>query len=283
MRLAGITLLAGIALLACSSKPPPRRAPYGYGPQGQPPGYAPQWSPTPGYGQPGYGQPGHGQPGYGQPGYGQPGYGQPGYGQPGYGQPGAATPSPAGSAPAPGAQPTFVAANPPEYDRCMAEDGKAAECKAALEKFAQSEPPRPLRDTYKRACDRKTKLMGCGVFKSTAVTEADHPTLELLMACELGRPESCEGVKTSSAPLQAWHQTLKASWCKKGESALCANYKQCKQPAKWECESAPGMPADAPKPCGCKPKCEGTMTMAVTGKTWPDGSPRAKFACSPQP
>lgn len=279
MRLTGISILGCILLLACNDKPPPRRpmAPYGAG-YGQ--GYGPQ-----GYGQPyGYGGPGYGQPGYGQ-GYGQPGYGAPpAQYPPGYVAPGptaappqaTATVAPAATAPAPAA-----GGKPPEYEKCMGTDGKKADCVAALEKLVQSpQPPNTIRDTYKRGCELKAKLLGCGAFKSTAVTEADHPTMELLMACEVGRTEACEEVKTSSAPLQAWSKTLRKDWCKKGENALCDNYKQCKAPTQWKCETGPATPgAQGAQACGCAPKCDGTLAVGVSSKTWPDGSQRAKFTC----
>ncbi len=289
-------LMGGLILLsACSADPPPRRpAPYGYG-----------------YGQPGYGQPGYGQPGYGQPGYGQPGYGQPGagYGQPGYGPPPAAygygpppNPAPAGTAlvgapapfPAPSTKPaetspaattTPVAQKPAEYDRCMSNDGKAADCRAALEALAKGpQPPKVMLDAYKKACDVKAKLLGCGAFKAGSVQESEQPTMEALIACESGRPEACEEVQaaspTLSPSLKAWHSTLKKGWCKKGANALCEDYHKCKSPAVFGCEAITGSAGgDQDKGCGCVPKCESGLTVTATGKTWADGSKRATFAC----
>lgn len=294
MRLAGITLLIATGVLACSSDPPRRRPvgpyggygygqpgygapgyqqqPYGYGqPQGYPPGYGPPQGYPPGYGPPPQGYP----PGYGPPPQSYP----PGYGPP----PPQPTAPPAPTAPtAAPPQPPPVAAKPAEYDTCMGESGKASDCKAALVKLAETpQPPKLIFDTYKRACDVKAKLMGCGAFKSTAVTEADHPTMEALMACEMGRPEACEDVKTGSAPLQAWHSTLKKDWCKKGANALCDNYKQCKPPAKWECGPAKDATGAQVEVCGCAPKCESAKSVVVTEKSWPDGSRRGRFQCSP--
>lgn len=170
---------------------------------------------------------------------------------------------------------------PPELDRCHADDGKAADCRAALEKLAAApQPPKLIFDTYKKACDKKAKLLGCGVFKSTAVTDADHPTMEALMACEAGRTDDCEGLKPSAAPLVAWHKTLKTDWCKKGANALCDDYRQCKS-SKWKCDAiGPG----GGQACGCAPACEGPLAVSLsTSKTWPDGSTRATFTCPSAP
>ncbi len=291
-----------IALLvvACSDKPPPRN---------------PQWQGGPGYGQPGYGQPGYGPPGGYPPGYGPQGYygrmppppsympptmqyGQPppGYPPPGYGPPPGSPQPPPGAqlppppkqpppGPPPGASPPGVTAGvalPPERDKCMGEGGKPADCQAALTKMAAGAPGDAVYDTYKRACDLKTKtLLGCGAFKSTAVTDADKPSMINLMRCETGFAEACEDVPSKAAPLKAWHTTLKTEWCKKGETAHCKSHKECKTPARYSCEAASGAAPDAPKVCGCVPKCSGAVTATNTGKTWPDGQPRGKFSCAP--
>jgi hypothetical protein len=81
-------------------------------------------------------------------------------------------------------------------------------------------------------------------------------------------------VKTKSAPLQAWLSTLKTNGCKKGETALCKNYRECKAPTQWGCVGADQ------KLCGCLPKCAGTITGTPKGRTWPDGSNRGAFTCT---
>lgn len=268
--------------LSCTvgDPPPPRRPPPGWYATPAQPGYGPYGQPQPGYG---YGAPGQPQPGYGQPGYG---YGVPAQPQPTAAAPVGTAPVAAGTNTAtPGVVVPVAGAAPPELERCTKDGGTAEDCKVALEKLAATpQPPMRIHDTYKRGCELKAKFLGCGVFKSTAITEEDRPTMELLMACEHGRSESCEDVKTKAAPLQAWLSTLKTTWCKKGETALCKNYKECKAPAKWKCEQVTigtVLPnAERPEVCGCAPKCEGNTTTVDTGKTWPDGTRRGKLTCA---
>ena len=305
MRSIGLALVVCFTL-SCSSNKPPQP---GYGQ----PGYG-----QPGYGQPSYGQPSYGQPGYGQPGYGQPGqppgqqaypgqaagYPPPGYNgrlpyfppggyPPGYGPPPGQvggqpqTYPPPQQMPPPQQPPPQIVTQPPppaispELEKCNAPTGKAADCKAALEQLAKSpQPPMRVYETYKRGCELKAKLQGCGAFKSTAITEADNGTMEALMSCENGRPEACEDVNTKSPPLKAWHTTLKAEWCKKGESIHCKIYKECKAPAVWGCEEPIGASPGTAKVCGCVPKCANGMSVFSTGKSWPDSTPRGKFNCA---
>ena len=286
MRTIGLALVACLALSCTEKKPPPPRDPSwgqpGYRPP--PPGYAPPGAQPQGYGQGQvYPQPGQPWPTRMPPPY------PPGAGYP----PGAYGPPPQQVAPPPQMPPPQQppqmmppppAASIPELDKCNSETGKAADCKAALEKLAQSpQPPGKIYDTYKRACAKKTPLQGCGAFKSTAVTDADKPAMEALMACENGRWEACEDVQTKSPPLKAWHSTLKTEGCKKGEQALCKNYKECKIPAVWGCEEAAGAVAGTPKVCGCVPKCSNGMTVIATGKSWADSTPRGKFSCNAKP
>jgi len=174
---------------------------------------------------------------------------------------------------------------PPEVDVCLGSEGKKNDCKVALERSAALGSVDNLKYAmlYKRGCDLGVQLLGCGAFKSKAVTETDNETMVALMRCELGASERCEGLSTKSAPLKAWLTTLRADWCKKGENALCKSHKECKLPSHWSCEST-GAPAAAgqetPKACGCVPRCQGGVAVAATGKTWPDGSQRAKFTCN---
>lgn len=182
-------------------------------------------------------------------------------------------PGPAFSAAVPAPPPASVA----EADKCVGADGALPDCTAALEKLGAS--PTATGDktlaVYKKACELKGKLLGCGAFKSTAVDqEKDKPTLELLTLCDAGRWEACEDVKTKSAPLQAWLATLKTNGCKKGETALCKNYRECKTPSQWGCVGADQ------KLCGCLPKCSGTVTGTPKTRTWPDGTTRGNFTCA---
>ena len=231
--------VVGLSLIGCGSEPPP------------PPQY---WAPPPPVQRPA---------------------------PPSYGMPWAVPIPPAARAlPAPVTTAAPVAdALPREHDACLSEAGTANECKAALEKLAMSPTHQDrVHDIYKRACEKKAKLLGCGVFKSTAVTEADKPAMVLLMACEGGRGEACEDVKTKTAPLVAWLSTLKTDGCKKGNTALCANYRACKKSAPWGCEA---IGPEATQVCGCMPQCSSGKPVAiVTGRTWPDGSKRAVFTCS---
>jgi hypothetical protein len=185
----------------------------------------------------------------------------------------------------PAAAPAPVAVAPAgpiaEVDKCLSDAGAAADCEAALGQIAASgQPGGALRiwDVYKKGCAKKAKLLSCAVFKSTAVTEADRPAVELLMTCEAGRPEACEDVSTKSAPLQAWLTTLKTEGCKKGHSALCKSYKECKGATQFGCR--PTTPPSGKDVCGCVPRsCEGTMSVLAASRTWPDGSARGVFRC----
>lgn len=170
-------------------------------------------------------------------------------------------------------------------DRCLAESGTAADCVAALQAIAAASPPAgphvagQVHDVYRRACAKKAKLLSCAVFKSTAVTEADKPQVELLMLCEGGRTEACEDVSTKAAPLQAWLATLKAEHCKKGHQALCKNHRECKGATQWGCRPAAGVPGEV---CGCVPRqCGGPLTVTPLARTWSDGSRRGQFSCAP--
>lgn len=289
MRTIGLALVACLALSCTEKKPPPPRNPAWGAPPGQ--GYPPAGYPPAGY-PPGYAQ-GQGQ-GYPPGAYPYPPTRMP-YPPP-QGYPGAYNPPPQQMPPPrmpppqppPQVQPPPPAASNPELDallgKCNSEAGKAADCKAALEKLSQTpQQPGKIYDTYKRACDKKTPLQGCGAFKSTAVTDADKPAMESLMACENGNWAACEDVQTKSPPLKAWHSTLKTEGCKKGEQALCKNYKECKIPAVWGCEEAAGAVAGTPKVCGCVPKCSNGMTVIAIGKSWADGTPRGKFSCNAKP
>ncbi len=185
---------------------------------------------------------------------------------------------------------------PAEHDRCLGEGGTATDCKAALAKVAMSPTHQDrVYDVYRRGCEKKAKLLGCGVFKSTAITDADKPAMTLLMACEGGRGEACEDAKTKTSPLMAWLSTLKTEGCKKGNTALCENYRACKKSEPWGCNApvgavstspVPGAPAGSPpaaaeQVCGCIPKCSSGQPVATpTGRNWPDGSKRGVFTCA---
>ncbi|MBL9022340.1 MAG: hypothetical protein JNL21_09065 [Myxococcales bacterium] len=233
-------VVALLALVSCKTSSP-RRQTYWGPPQGQ---FVPQQAPPPSYQMP------------------------------------FAVPAGAGTAPGP----AFSAAVPsapapaatPEADKCLAAGAVLADCTTALEKLgaAEASGDKTLA-VYKKACELKGKLLGCGAFKSTAVDqEKDKPTLALLAQCESGNWEMCEDVKTKSAPLQAWLSTLKTNGCKKGQMALCKNYRECKAPTQWGCIGADQ------KLCGCLPKCAGTVTGKAKKRTWPDGSTRGEFTCS---
>lgn len=248
--------------------------PYGQAPYGQPP-----------YGQPPYGQP-YGQPPYGQPPYGQP-YGQPPYGQPPYGQPQPwAQPQPAASFVAPSAAPSAAAPTPvtvlsENKIKCLGEGGTEEDCTAALKELAEGTGNDADAVTlYEKACEKKAKLLGCGAFKSKAVTAEDRPTISLLALCEFARWESCEDVVTSAPPLKAWLITLKDAGCRKNATALCKHYKACKAKTVFECRSS-GTPAV--EVCGCVPQCAGTLTWKKGTRTWPDGSQRGVFSCEASP
>lgn len=273
----GVAIHAALALCVfvaggCEGDRRSRRAAGPYGP-----GYGPGY----GYQQPGYGYP-PGYAPYGYPyGYGppQPPPQQPPPQQPPMMPPPVSTEQPPGPTPAPTVAPTPPPApvDNPEYDKCMAPDGRAADCRVALQKMTLS--PQPVGryfETYKHACAIKTKLLGCGAYKTSQSMDADRPVMEALIACEVGKPEACEGLTPSTAGLTAWHSTLKKEWCKKGESALCEDYKQCKRPAVFGCESTGASGATA---CGCVPKCAAGLKVEPTGTKWPDGSQRAKITC----
>ena len=232
-------LVVALALVACKTSSPRRQTQWGP-PQGQ---FVPRQAP----------------PNYQMPFAVPPGLGT--------------APGPAASAAVPG--PATPAATP-EADKCLAAGAGLPGRTGALEKVGASDAGRDKTlAVYKRACELKGKLLGCGAFKSTAVDpEKDKPTLDLLARCETGDWESCEDVKTKSAPLQAWLSTLKTNGCKKGETALCKNYRECKAPKQWGCIGADQ------KLCGCLPKCGGTVTGTAKKRTWPDGSTRGDFTCS---
>ncbi len=236
--------VVGLALTACSAEAPP-----------------PQWAPAPVQPQPAQTQHSYGMPwAIGIP----------------PAMRGAVPPAASASA-APVAE-----AAVPEAAQCLSDAGTASDCKTALEKLATSATQKDkVRDVYKKACEKKAKLLGCGAFKSTAITDADKPQMDLLMVCEGGNSESCEDVKTKSAPLMAWLSTLKTDGCKKGNTALCSNYKECKKSTPWGCTQVTGGPADS-QVCGCVPKCSGGAPVAKPGdRTWPDGSKRGVFSCAP--
>ncbi len=184
-------------------------------------------------------------------------------------------PGPAASSLIPGTPAPSTAGGSPERAKCLGEGGAAADCVAALGKLGPSPAAGDGLAIYKRACELKAKqLLGCGAFKSTAVSlERDATTLDLLAQCEGGTSEACEDVKTKSAPLQAWLTTLKTGLCKKGETAHCANYRECKAPARWGCTET------GQKLCGCLPKCAAAVTGTPKARTWPDGSTRGAFTC----
>jgi hypothetical protein len=271
-------LLAATA--ACSSKPRPQpRAPYGYPQPGypQPYGYPPGPPGTPGYGAPGYGAPGYG-PNYGTPSYYPPGYGTQNF-----------TPTPTAGAPtgapvptataAPSTSPTPVVVLSETKQKCLGENGTEDDCWSAVKELAAS-PTGSENDAvglYEKACSKKAKLLGCGAFKSQAVTDADRPTIGLLALCEAGRWEACEDVNTKAPPLKAWLINLKETGCKKGASALCKSYKSCKAKSDWGCKPA-GAAGDV---CGCVPQCKGTLSVTARTRTWPDGSKRGVFVCEP--
>ncbi|MFO0551261.1 MAG: hypothetical protein U0271_22925 [Polyangiaceae bacterium] len=277
--------VAGAGLAGCTSKkqPPPQRPQQyaGYPAPGMPPGVAgtpPGYAPNPAYPQ----YPGTAYPQY--PGTAYPQY--PGasasaattaYPQYPYAVPSATATATISATPITTAPPPAAI---PEIDVCLGTNGTAADCKVALQRMAVvDQPPGKLEEVYHRACKLGAKLMGCGIFKSSALTDADKPDLERLIACEMGRPEACEDMKPKPPPLVAWHQTLKADLCKKGENALCASYKQCKSNAEWTCEAQSGA-AGEQKVCGCAQRCEGGgRTVKATTKSWPDGSVRGVFTC----
>jgi hypothetical protein len=277
----GVTLLLTATALSCSSKPRPQpRAPYGYPQAGypQPYGYPPA---PPGY-PPGYG-------GYPPPGQPPPGYPAPGYPPPGYGPqpfaPTATAASTATGAPAPTATAAPTTSTTPVVvlsetkQKCLGENGTDDDCWAALKELAAGPTASETEAVvlYEKACAKKAKLLGCGAFKSQAVTESDRPTIGLLGLCEAGRWEACEDVITKAPPLKAWLITLKENGCKKGANALCKTYKSCKAKSDWGCKPA-GAAGDV---CGCVPQCSGTLSVTAGTRTWPDGSKRGVFVCEP--
>jgi hypothetical protein len=204
----------------------------------------------------------------------------PNYGLPWAAPAGAAATAATTASVAPTATAPAAPASTEEKARCLSDAGTADDCRAALGKMAKEPGPGAPYDVYKRACEKKAKLLGCGAFKSTAITDADRPNMELLMLCESGAATACEDVKTKTAPLQAWLSTLKTDLCKKGESALCADFHQCKKPAKWTCSAVTGMGTTERQACGCQPPCAGTLTVSATTRSWPDGSTRAGYQCA---
>ena len=257
--------------------------------------------------QPNYGQPNYGPPqGYPPPGgYPQPGP-QPSYPRTGgpdypgrlpypYPAPGpypqqqspgsfllpSATPVPAPSASAAAPPPpTVVTTLSQEKQNCLGENGSDEDCTAALKQLADGNASGSENEAvlvYEKACAKKAKLLGCGAFKSQAVTAEDRPTIGLLGLCEFGRYEACEDVATKAPPLKAWLINLKESGCKKGATALCKNYKACKAKTDWGCKPA----GSGSEVCGCVPQCSGTLSVTAGTRSWPDGSKRGVFACEP--
>ncbi len=167
---------------------------------------------------------------------------------------------------------------PAEIVPCLTEATGGPACKIALAKIAATGTGESHTiEVYRRACDAGEKLLGCGIFQSTAITEEDDPILRRLMLCEHGWYEGCEDVKTRAAPLLAWLSTLKKIGCKRGANALCPDFHQCKAPERWTCHAQPG----GPKVCGCAAPCSGTLTsIAHTSKRWPDGSHRGQLGCA---
>lgn len=285
-------------LVSCSEKPAPRQPPpYGYGApngaygQGYPPGaYPPGYPPNGGF-PPGYNPQGPAPyPPYGSPGRlpypPGPGYGPPPGPQP-YGPP-PGTPQPpatvAPPVPVPTAAPTATAAPSAfagpseEQQKCLSDAGSADDCLAALKKMvATGASPNDAANVYEKACSRKAKVLGCGSFKSTAVTEADRPTIGLLALCEFGAYESCEDVQTKSTPLKAWLTTNKENGCKKNATALCKIYKECKAKTDWGCKPVTSSPSD--QVCGCVPQCKGNLKVTAGSRSWADGSKRGNFVC----
>ena len=186
----------------------------------------------------------------------------------------------------PAAEPTARAsAAPPEPEApieivpCLTEASGGPKCVVALEKIAKTNVGREqTMEVYQRACQAGERLLGCRIFFSTAITDADNATIERLMLCEHGAYEACEGLKPKAAPLIAWLQTLKKKGCDEGANALCASFRQCKPPQRFTCSPEKGKPSD--KICGCLERCSGTV-VAVTASTkkWPDGSGRGQLGC----
>ncbi|MBL9025363.1 MAG: hypothetical protein JNL21_24425 [Myxococcales bacterium] len=173
---------------------------------------------------------------------------------------------------------------PAEIVPCLTEASGGPKCIVALQKIAKTGAGRDqTMEVYQRACEAKERLLGCQIFYSTAITDADNPIIESLMLCEHGAYEACEGLKPKAAPLIAWLQTLKGKGCDAGANALCDNFRQCKPPKRFTCSPEKGKPSD--KICGCLEKCSGTVVAVETsGKKWPDGSARGQLGCvSSQP
>lgn len=178
--------------------------------------------------------------------------------------------------------PVAPPANSAEITKCLAEGATANDCKAALDAIAKDPAQYPrVGEAYKRGCTLKSKvLLGCGAFKSTVLGESDRPAMDLLMLCEAGVFEACEDVKTKAAPLLAWHSTLKTEGCKKGHTALCKSFKECKKKTLWTCGPVTGGTGEA---CGCQPKCDGDLVIGALPRTWSDGKTRASYTCKPKP
>ena len=165
--------------------------------------------------------------------------------------------------------------------KCLAETGTESDCVTAMKELAEgSGTEADAVVVYEKACEKKAKLLGCGAFKSKAVTAEDRPTIGMLGLCEFARYEACEDVVTSAAPLKAWLITLKDVGCRKNATALCKHYKACKARTVFECRSS-GTPSV--EVCGCVPQCTGTLTWKKGTRTWPDGSQRGVFACEASP
>jgi hypothetical protein len=175
-----------------------------------------------------------------------------------------------------------VPSAPAELVPCLTEAKAGPACKTALEKMAASGVAIRVVDTYRRGCELGVKFLACGVFLSQAISEADEPVIERLALCEGGRYEACEDVKTSSPPLIAWLTSLKQRGCRAGASALCPDYHACKPPALWGCRQVSGSLIKEPG-CGCVPKCSGDIDVRLTGRDWPDRTPRATFKCIAPP
>jgi hypothetical protein len=168
---------------------------------------------------------------------------------------------------------------PDEIVPCLTEATGGPKCRVALTKIGKSGAGREHTiPVYQAACSAGEKLLGCKIFLSTAITEADYPLMERLMLCEHGLYEACEGNKPKAAPLVAWLKTLKEIGCRDGANALCPDFHACKAPLLWTCSPSKG-PA-AGKVCGCAPKCTGSLvTIAHPELKWPDGSRRGQLSC----
>ncbi|NUO47280.1 MAG: hypothetical protein HOV80_00330 [Polyangiaceae bacterium] len=188
---------------------------------------------------------------------------------------------PAGEEPPPTLPSDPEAKAPDEIVPCLTEAKAGPQCIVALKKIAQTGGGREhTYAAYQAACNAGERLLGCKIFLSTAIGDADMPLIERLMLCEHGLFDACEGNKPKAAPLVAWQKTLMEIGCKEGANALCADYHQCKSPLLWTCSPSKG-PA-ASKVCGCAPKCTGSHISIASERKWPDGSRRGQLSCAPQ-